>query len=434
MRSSPRPFVLLACLFATACASAEKRLEQGMELQMQGRFDQAVVRYVEALEKDPNLQEARDRLVEVGDSAISRHLRELDRWNAAGDQVRAVSHVNAIDGLLARARTVGVRLPIPSDYTQRRMATFEGAVEGYLQEGAAARDRGRWQDAISAFRQARRFEPTAEQRDRSFSGEAGSLVEWAADELDRGRLRRAYEVAGEVAAVQGAPRELSLEAEGIMEEALYRGQVEVMPLPVVVGGRSPVPPLLDLEVRVNDLLAQGPWRAPPPFIRVTDDAQVRQVVREATALGAGLRAPALGLLLRLVEADYGAWLELVSLDATEFDVDQSTRSVRTRDGRQTAYVLERGTRRLRVEARVLVVDRSGNPLTDVVVVGTGEGPFERGLYEGDPGDLNLDRREVDHFDRLVLEAQESAILQVLAGDLSAQLAAAVFDPVLGRID
>jgi hypothetical protein len=207
-----------------------------------------------------------------------------------------------------------------------------------------------------------------------------------------------------------------------------------MPLPVVVGGRSPVPPLLDLEGRVNDLLAQGPWRAPPPFIRVTDDAQVRQVVREATALGAGLRAPALGLLLRLVEADYGAWLELVSLDATEFDVDQSTRSVRTRDGRQTAYVLERGTRRLRVEARVLVVDRSGNPLTDVVVVGTGEGPFERGLYEGDPGDLNLDRREVDHFDRLVLEAQESAILQVLAGDLSAQLAAAVFDPVLGRID
>ena len=138
--------------------------------------------------------------------------------------------------------------------------------------------------------------------------------------------------------------------------------------------------------------------------------------------------------MRLVEADYGAWLELVSLDATEFDVDQSTRSVRTRDGRQTAYVLERGTRRLRVEARVLVVDRSGNPLTDVVVVGTGEGPFERGLYEGDPGDLNLDRREVDHFDRLVLEAQESAILQVLAEDLSAQLAAAVFDPVLGRID
>lgn len=434
MRTFPRSFLVVTGLLVAACASAEKRLEQGMELQMQGRFDQAVVRYVEALEKDPELQEARDRLVEAGDSAISGHLRELARWNSAGDQVRAVRHVNAIDGLLARARTVGVRLPIPADYTQRRMATLEGAVEGYLEEGEVARERGRWQDALAAFRQARRFEPTAEQRDRSFEGEAGTLLDWATAELERGSLRRAYDVAAQVHTVEGAPRELSLEAESIMGEALALGEVEVMPLPVVVGGRRPDPGLLDLEVRVNDLLAQGPWRSPPPFIRLTGDAQVRDVVREATALGSGLRAPAVGLLLRLVEADYGAWLELISMDATEFDVNQIPRSVRTRDGRQTSYVLEEGTRRLRAEARVMVVDRVGNPLTDVVVVGTGEGPFRRGLYEGSPDDLSLDRREVDYFDRLVLEAQESAIRQALAEDLAGLLASAVFEPVLGRID
>ena len=80
----PSPHALLPALFLlAACASAEKRLEQGMELQMQGRYDQAVVRYVEALEKDPQMQEARQRLVEVGDSAISGHLRELSRWSAA---------------------------------------------------------------------------------------------------------------------------------------------------------------------------------------------------------------------------------------------------------------------------------------------------------------------------------------------------------------
>lgn len=433
-----RPFrplipLLAVPLVLAACASAEKRLEQGMELEMQGRFDQAVVRYVEALEKDNTLQEARTRLLEVGDSAISRHLTQLDRWAATGDQVRAVQHVNAIDNLLARARTVGVRLPIPGDYTQRRRAAFDGAVEGYLEEGETARARGRYGDAIAAFQQARRFEPTADQRNRAWEGEAGSLVDWSADELNRGNLRAAFDVAARVHTVEGAPRELSLEADQIMEDALSRGEVELMPLPLVVGGRRPDPALLDLEVRVNDFLAQGPWRSPPPFIRITDDGQVRQVVREASALGSGLRASAVGLLLRLVEADYGSWMELVSLEATEFDVDQTSRAVRTRDGRQTAYILEQGDRRLRAEVRVVVVDRNGNPLTDLVLVGTGEGPFRRGVYEGDPADLNLDRNEVDHFDRLVLEAQESAIREALAADLADQLAAAVFDPILGRI-
>lgn len=435
MRPSPRMAGVFALvLLAASCASAGKRLEQGMELEMQGRYDEAVNRYVEALEKDATLTEARDRLMAVGDSAITGHLREMDRWSAAGDPVRATNHVARIDNLLARARTVGVRLPIPEDYTQRRRAAFDGAVELLLDQGETARSGGRYADAVESFRQARsRYEPTIQQRERSVQGEAWSLVEWSQEEMDRGRLRSAFEVASQVHGVEQAPREAGLEAEGIMRRALDVGQVEVMALPVVPGGRTRSPAVLETSATLDAALRQGAWRQPPPFVRLTDDRLVRDVVGEAAALGPGLSPRALGLLLRLTEAEYGAWVEVVSVEATEFDVDQATRSARTRDGRTTSYILETGERRIRAEARVVVVDRDGSAHQDVVLVGTGTGSFRRGVYQGNPSELNLDRREVDYFDRVVLEAQEQVILQALAADLAANVSAAIFQPVLALI-
>lgn len=432
MRPSRRiPLLLGSTLLALSCASAGKRLEQGMELEMQGRYDEAVGRYVEALEKDGSLQEARDRLMEVGDSAISGHLREMDRWSDAGDPVRAAGHVFRIDNLLARARTVGVRLPVPADYTQRRRAAFDGAVELLLRDGDDALEAGRWPDAVRSFRQARgSYEPTADQRERSFSGEAWSLVEWGRADLEAGRLRSAYEVASQVGATGGSPGDALAAADEIMSTALSEGEVELMALPVIPGGRVRDPGILDASARLDRALFNGPWREPPPFVRLTGDRLVREVVAEAVALGPGLSPRALGLLLRLTEADFGAWVEVMSLETTEYDVDQSTRTARTRDGRTTSYVLESGERRIRAEARVVVVDREGTPLVDQVLVGTGTGSFRRGVYQGDPSELNLDRREVDLFDRLALEAQQQAILQALSLDLASHVASAVFGPVV----
>lgn len=267
--------------------------------------------------------------------------------------------------------------------------------------------------------------------------ESETLLDWSVLELEAGRLRAAYDLAAEVHTLEQAPREVSQGADQVMEEAVTAGQVEVMALPLVVGGgrgRQRSVGLLEMEARVNDLLVQGPWQRPPPFIRLTEDRAVRDVVREASVLGRGLQPAALGLLLRLVEdAEYGAWMELVSMDAVEYDVDQRSRNVQTRDGRPTQFIVESGERRIRAEARVLIVDRNGNPVSDGVVLGEGIGSFTRGVYDGDPAELNLDRREIDFFDRVALEAQDQAIRQALAMDLASKLGIAVFDPVLARI-
>ena len=425
---------LLALL--TGCASAEKRLEQGQELEAAGRFEAAVGRYVEALEKDPGIPGGRERLQAVGDSAVARRLGNVRALRGRGDYPGAADQYRGADGLVARARTVGVHLTLSQDYHEARRETFDDAFDGLMARGQRSAERGQWDAAVGDFQTARnRFEPSMDQRAASLEAEAEALLGWSDQALEAGQLQTAFEVASRIEHLEHAPTYCLEEAQGIMHSALSRGEVEVMVLPVVTAGRAQArnPLLIPLEIEVNDHLDRTAWRSPPPFVRLADPMRVREIVRRAAVLGGGLQAPALGLLLELVESDYGVWLELLDTQVMEFDVDQRTRTARTRDGRATSFVVESGERRLRAEARVLVVDRSGNPVTDMVVVGTGTGSFQRGVYPGNPAELNLDRREIDWFDPMVLEAQEAAIRQALSASLANQVSAAVFDPVLARI-
>ena len=62
-------------LSLTACASANKRLEQGQELQRSGRPAEAAERYIQALKKNSRLDSARVGLRTAGAAAIEDYMR-----------------------------------------------------------------------------------------------------------------------------------------------------------------------------------------------------------------------------------------------------------------------------------------------------------------------------------------------------------------------
>src|SRR3954451_14713809 len=68
-------FATLAAVSVIACASANKRLEQGHELQAKGRPAEAAERYIQALKKDSRLDSARVNLRIAGGQAIDQYMQ-----------------------------------------------------------------------------------------------------------------------------------------------------------------------------------------------------------------------------------------------------------------------------------------------------------------------------------------------------------------------
>jgi hypothetical protein len=112
-------------LLPIACASATDRFNEGTNLQAQGRYMEAAYRYADAVEKDASFQEARDQLLIVSDSAIMLALDEADRLEGRGEPVEGVRQFRAIDRLMSRVRSVGMRLTEPGDYRVARRTAFD---------------------------------------------------------------------------------------------------------------------------------------------------------------------------------------------------------------------------------------------------------------------------------------------------------------------
>src|SRR5579859_2501914 len=115
-----RPLLLLAfsSMALLACASANKRYEQGQELEREGRPLEAANRYIQALQKDARLDSARSGLRSSGVAAITEYLgaeSATDLTTVTGVDQAADNYL-AIDDLHSRALQVGVDLPLPPDY------------------------------------------------------------------------------------------------------------------------------------------------------------------------------------------------------------------------------------------------------------------------------------------------------------------------------
>lgn len=283
---------------------------------------EAAYRYADAVEKDPSLQEARDRLVIVGDSAVMLALEEADRLDGRGEPVEAAGQFQAIDRLMSRVRSVGMRLTEPGDYRVARRTAFDRAIEWYMVEGEGASREGRWENAIRAFASARGdFSPTRDQREASMGAQTRVLIDWAEIELGDRRPRAAYGIAERALSVRRSPpRSIVLEVRDLQDRALAMGTVVVAALPVSSTGRVRDVVGTVLEVELDKGMETGHWRDAPPFVQMADANILR---RELRGLLRGLipRSPAVvGRALNLIGADYGVMVEITSIRISDENV------------------------------------------------------------------------------------------------------------------
>lgn len=424
--------VVAALAAATACASAGKRIEQGLQAEARGDWFEAAARYADALEKEPTLEDARRGLYETGDSAVRLGLRRSADLAAADDPVGAAEALRRVDGLVARAREVRATIPTPEAWTGRRSEAFAAAAERLMERGDSLRDEGRWNDARAAYRRIRSdFDPTPHAARASLDAEADLLVTWAGAEADEGRYRAAYERAAEALAVGGPlPRDVADAATHVQQGSLSNGLRVLAIFPVGSTAQVREASQADLEGQLSDVLELEHWRRPPLFVAVADPVAVRQTTRRLFPGGATFRP---GRVLEEVGADFGALVELTKLEVTESDVKSESRTARNSRGRPVTWTVERGRVRYALEAAITIFDDRGTRLGSSTARASESGRFERGRYGGSYRDLDLSRGELILFDPASQRQQYAEIEGKLLADLAGQAADGVFSEVVRRI-
>ena len=427
--------LLLTAAFLTACASAGDRLNEGMQLQSEGRYMEAAYRYASAVDKDGTLEEARERLNIVADSALRRTMDSAANLGGGGDPIAAADAFRGGDRLLRRIRQVGARFSPPAGYDARRRESFDWAIETLMSYGELQRDRDRFADARRAFIRARTdFEATRAQREASFDAEADLLLRMADAALSDGRNRRAYGYAGEVLELANdAPRSTVARVGRIQETALQRGTVQLAVLPITTVAAVRESGGGELAIRLSDDLELDYWRAPPPFVAVADPVLIRRAARDASRGSNRLSVRDVERVLSSVSADLGALIEFTFVQIQESNVETELRSARTNRGDMVSYSIVKGRVTYQAMVQVILVDADGDELTDFNVSARETGRFERGAYRGYPAELDLGRNEARLFDADVIAGRLAAIEQEMLTELAANVAHRVFDRVLSRV-
>lgn len=440
------PALFLPLTLLVSCASATDRLNDGIVLQSQGRYVEAVYRYAEAVEKDGDLVAARDRLLSAGDSAVSQAMDRADQMERRGDPVGGAGEYRAVDRMLARARQVGLRIPLPGDYSAIRRSIFDTAISWQMARGDEAAEEGRWDVARDFYVGARGdYLPSRDQVEGSYDAETSLLMRWADISLEDQQPRFAYDLAQEALGVRSSPpRETVLAVRDLQDVAIQQGTVVLAVAPVMadpgvrdwLGG--------EFEVQLDSDLGRDYWVNPPPFVEFADPLVLRGELR-GLLRGQGTQSPLLvGRALGLIGADLGVMIRLNRIDVVETDVDRDEYdAVVPRNSRQGArrttvmdtvtYSTLQGTLEYYVEAEILLVDPTGREVNRFSASSEQSGPFERGDFDGDPNTLPLERNQERFFDPSVIARQMADIESVVLQDLAGVIAAGTFDQVLAGI-
>ncbi len=419
-------------LVLAACASAEKRMNQGLALEQRGRPADAAERYIDALQKDPSLGSARARLQGTGDRAVQEAISESAALAATGRAAEAANTLLRLVALGRDAAAVGVRLALPADYAQRRRATFDRAIDDAIAHAERVEGSGSFDGAVSRLeRAASRWEPGPAQRAGLDRARFGAQLGWAEAGMRAGQYRAAHERARAAAALFGRESPEARRALALQDEALRRGTLRVAILPVgsEPGARDKLPD--DLVPALNDALELNHWSRAPLFVQVLDPRTVRGAARRHgyARQAASLRdAVELG---RALGAELVVRPAIDSVAVTESGVREARRPARTAAGADTAYTMREGRRAMRVRVTYTVVRVNDyRESAEERVWASGDADFRDAVYRGNPRELTLTSRERDLFDERQADRAGRELIDELTRELGLRMERDVFDRLL----
>ncbi|HLL83438.1 MAG TPA: hypothetical protein VK420_12325 [Longimicrobium sp.] len=418
-------------LILAGCASAEKRMNQGLTLEQRGRPADAAERYIDALKKDPSLATARARLQETGDRAVGEAISESASLGASGRAAEAANTLLRLDALGRDAAAVGVRLNLPADYAQRRRATFDRAIDDAIAYAERAGGSGSFDEAVSRLERTGRWEPGPGQRAELDRARFDAQLGWAEAGLRAGQYRAAHERARAAAALFGRESPEARRALDLQDEALRRGtlRVAILPLGSEPGARAKLPD--DLVPALNDALELNHWSRAPLFVQVLDPRTVRGTARRHgyARQAASLRdAVELG---RAVDAELVVRAAIDSVVVTESGLRETRRPARTSAGADTAYTVREGRRAMRVRVTYTIVRVNDyRESTEEHVWAGADTDFREAVYRGNPRELTLASRERDLFDERRAGRAGRDLIDELTRELGPRMEREVFDRLL----
>ena len=413
----------MCALLLVGCAGAQKRYEQGLDLENEGRFAEAAARYIQSLEKDPNQPEVRDRLRNVGDRAIQGYLEDSRLSHESGYAVSAAQQFLAADRLLAAASGVGVLLPTVNDYSVTRGTRFADAVTELLATGDNALAAGQWSEAVGAFAQVGAFEPTYGQREAARTAHAEGLIGWGHEEILVGHFRAAVQRSDEaLALLAGQDSPQVADALALRAVAIESGTVWVAFTPIIDLTTSEAPSQ-DFADELNDILELDHWSHAPLMVASADPILIRRELRRHGRRRSTLTDHEAARIGRSVGVDLVLVGELDEFESEQTTVRQRTRSVKTRDGSDATFTEIEGSLRLDVGVEFTVVDtHSRRRVGGGHVRASAKGDFDRGEFDGDVRDLRLSRGQRRLFEQDWQADQYAAVEDELVAKLAVKVA------------
>jgi tetratricopeptide (TPR) repeat protein len=424
---------LFLVMALVGCVSIEKRYKKGQELEGKGRLEEAAQRYIKVLTKDPGMEDARQRLADVGSRLVDTYLAQARAHESNGVYENAVAALNRIDNLRSRTSQVGVMLPVPDDYADFRRDMIDAAVASLFRQGEDLENAGNWPDALRRYELLRTYPLASDQMRRVDGAQARVLLQWSEQDLARGSFRAAYGHAQGAMDIFGPDSETGAEGRAIQKAALEAGTKTVAVLPFWAspgaGNRAP----RGMESKLYDTLLYEHMDAPVLFVGPIDRGAVHREMSRLRIRSGEIRFQTAVMVGQALNADFVVigWIESY-LQEDGVPEETARKAPLRRDKSSVAtYSEKKYTVKLTSEVMYRIVELASRRVVDEeTVIATTSGQFRRGYFDGDYATLDLSRDERTLFDKEGWLRAEDELQAMLDNKLAEKIAASIFERVL----